>query len=217
MAIALSKVLFSVALVCYSFGLLTPHLLLAGNEARWSYDSYDSKDPKPSSQPTFNPWTGDRSGPLAATPGGQFHYDDDSRYKSPPSLDDLYPKPGVQPNGQRPWGKVPSEFKEPDRDSFSRYGQREEFGGQNRWWPERKTRNDPWLRSYRGGQVSTQTQEWPDLAGQNREWPDDRPQYRGYGDRYRSPYGPLFNDNGSGHGGWQGDNRFYRNFNSLPR
>jgi hypothetical protein len=225
MAIVSSKNLFYIGMVCFVSGLLIPRVLLAA-DIIWSHDQYDSKIPKDSlPPPTFNPWTGERSGPQATTTDGQFHYGDEKTVTPPPSLEDLYPKPGSPVRQQRPWGEVPSQFKDLDDDRSSVLDDRESRGyvpRQTQQWPDREAESSRWYGDERGGRRSYgQDQEFPDRELERRGGYES-PQFRGYGDRFGYPNDPLFNDLGYGNGGWQGYNpygggsRLYRDFNYLP-
>ena len=184
--------------------LVFPAPLAAGDGSPWSYDDQDAYDYNKSrpKQRTFNPWSGAGNGPQASTPDERFHYGNERQLQPSPRLEDLYPKSGVPSNSGRPWGSVPKQFEE------------QENGYSSRWY-DQETAQD-----YR----SKGTNEWPEKSDdweQQEEY--DTLKLRSYGDRYRSPYGPLFNDYGNGYDSWQnrhspwGNSSINRDRSFFPR
>ncbi|MBF0379798.1 MAG: hypothetical protein HQL69_02200 [Magnetococcales bacterium] len=200
----------------------------AGDGSKWSYDD-NGQDGYVGEKRNRNPWTGERSGPLATNKAEQFNYGDERRVEPPPSLEDLYPKQGGANSGKRPWGDVPKEFQDSQSNTYydepaseRKYGS----GGYSQdgyQWPERETS--------RGGYDSLRGEalERPNMGYLYPEY--GRPRARpyldpspGYGDYYRRPhYRPLYNDSDIGYGSWQGSDYLgrgrglYRNYNLIPR
>ncbi|MBF0455136.1 MAG: hypothetical protein HQL72_10030 [Magnetococcales bacterium] len=227
MAIAYSKrPLPLVGIAGLALCFLSPQALAAGSDY-WSYGPDSAQAPRNSvgGASSINPWTGEGNGPRATSPDQQFQYGEEQRtIQPPPSLEDLYPKPGTR--SRRPWGEVPHQFQQPDSESSPWYGeerarqqphfQQQTRSQQTRQWPERAVGRSPlygdeWqASSFQGG-----GSRWPERF-------DHPPPYRGYGDPYGSPPGPLFNEWGIGNGGWPGPapqwggSDFYQNGTPYP-
>jgi hypothetical protein len=219
--------IFTSFLLCF----IISSIAIADDDSKWSYDHYDSAD-RPDSftveKKNINPWSGEWSGPKASSRAEQFNYGDESRIGPPPSIDDLYPQTGAQKKSIRPWGAVPKSFQSKEIDSPYEDSKRQNRVSSDRYlqqsqeWPDSNIRNrDSYDSLRRGGQIIPQNR-YIDREYGRRLQPYRRTPQR-YGDYYRSPSRPLFNDTELGYGSmqrsnsWRRDRGLFRNNNLIPR
>jgi hypothetical protein len=193
-------------------------LLIADGGSPWSYGSNENVGDGPASKRSFNPWTGEMSGPKANSQAEQFQYGEERQMLEPLTLDELYPKHGDSVKRQRPWGRVPQQFQNRDSDPYG-YGRREtrsKYRRDTKQWPDLNF-DDGGSDSYGDDRFPPTYQQYRRGDGEQYSAPSQQNYRRGYAEGYPSSDGQLFNDLELGSDGWQGAPSSYRNYNYLPR